>query len=54
MEYKVKDRSAKVAKRKARMPQNGVAMKRLLVERAAKARRTPAEQFEFETRPAAR
>jgi hypothetical protein len=35
--FKVKDRSAKVAKRKARMPMNGVAMKALLIERAAKA-----------------
>lgn len=51
MDYKVKDRAAKVARRKSRMPQNGVAMKRLLIERAAKARRSPAEQFEIETRP---
>ena len=33
----VKDRSKKVARRKGRMPVNGIAMKRLLVERAAKA-----------------
>jgi hypothetical protein len=37
VEYKVKDRSAKIAKRKARMPMNGVAFKRLLIDRAAKA-----------------
>jgi len=35
--YKVKDRSAKVRRRKTRMPVNGIAMKRLLIERAAKA-----------------
>lgn len=51
MDYKVKDRSAKVQRRKDRMPVNGVALKKLLIERAAKARRSPAEQFEFETRP---
>jgi hypothetical protein len=51
--YKVKgEQRAKrqTAKRNA-MPQNGVALKRLLIDRAAKAQRTPAEQFEFETRP---
>lgn len=37
VDYKVKDRSAKVAKRKNRMPVNGVSMKALLIERAAKA-----------------
>ena len=37
--YKVKDRSAKVRRRKDRMPVNGIAMKRLLIERAAKAQR---------------
>ena len=35
--YKVKDRTAKVTKRRNRMPVNGVAMKRLLIDRAAKA-----------------
>lgn len=43
MEHKVKDRSAKVAKRKARMPMHGVAMKRLLVDRAAKAQKAAAK-----------
>lgn len=37
MDYKVKDRSAKVARRKSRMPVNGGQMKAILVERAAKA-----------------
>ena len=36
---KIKDRAAKVARRKSRMPVNGIAMKRLLVERAAKAQK---------------
>ena len=39
MEPKIKDRAAKVARRKSRMPVNGIAMKRLLVERAAKAQK---------------
>jgi hypothetical protein len=34
----VKDRSAKVRKRRRRMPVNGRSMKTLLVERAAKAK----------------
>lgn len=37
--HRVKDRSQKVAKRKSRMPVNGIAMKRLLVDRAAKAQK---------------
>jgi hypothetical protein len=58
MDYKVKgaQRAKKLAGREKfrQNPVNGVAMKRLLVERAAKARRTPAEQFEVETRPTGR
>lgn len=34
---KVKDRSAKLLKKRKRMPVNGQSMKRLLVDRAAKA-----------------
>lgn len=36
-EYKVKDRSAKVAKRRSAMRQNGRQLKVLLIDRAAKA-----------------
>lgn len=39
MDYKVKDRSAKVEKRRNRMPVNGGSMKRILVDRAAKAQK---------------
>jgi hypothetical protein len=35
----VKDRSRKVTRRKSKMPVNGIAMKRLLIERAAKVKR---------------
>lgn len=37
MEYKIKDRSGKVAKRRSEMRQNGRQLKVLLIERAAKA-----------------
>lgn len=37
VDYKVKDRSAKLAKKRGAMPVNGGSMKRILVDRAAKA-----------------
>jgi len=50
--YPVKDRSAKVRRRKTRMPVNGIAMKRLLIERAAKAQRIEvrsSDQYEVQS-----
>jgi hypothetical protein len=38
-DYRIKDREAKVRKRKGRMPVHGIALKRLLIERANKAQR---------------
>lgn len=40
IEHSIKDRSIKVSKRKSRMPKHGVAMKRLLIERVARIRKT--------------
>ena len=37
--YRIKDREPKVRKRKHRMPVHGVALKRLLVDRAAKSQK---------------
>jgi len=39
-DYRIKDREAKVRKRKGRMPVHGIALKRLLIERADKAQRS--------------
>lgn len=38
--YRVKDREPKVRKRKGAMPVHGIALKRLLIERADKAKRS--------------
>lgn len=38
--FPVKDRERKVTKRKAVMPLNGIALKRLLVERAAQSQKS--------------
>ncbi len=39
-ERRIHDRAVKVERRRRRMPVNGAAFKRLLIERAAKARAT--------------
>lgn len=38
-EYRIKDRETKVRKRKGAMPVHGIALKRLLIERATKEQR---------------
>lgn len=50
-DFKVKDRSGKVARRGNRMPVNGQSLKALLVERAANARREATENRRAKAMP---